>query len=176
MPRGKRVKPEEIITKLRQAEILLAKGNSIEEACRKIEVTTPCYYRWRKKYGGMEIGQAKQLKDLERELPDYIRSDNGPEFTAKFVTEWLEKLEVGTLFIQPGSPWENGYNESFNGKLRDELLDRELFYNMREAKVLIERWRVEYNTIRPHSSLGYLPPAPETLTRKQREVDLQYVS
>jgi len=113
---------------------------------------------------------------IERGVPDYIRSDNGPEFTAKFVTDWLEKLEVGALFIQPGSPWENGYNESFNGKLRDELLDRELFYNLKEAQILIERWRVHYNTVRPHSSLGYRPPAPETLTRKNEEVDLQHVS
>jgi len=100
---------------------------------------------------------------IERGTPDYIRSDNGPEFTAKAVREWLEKLEVKTLFIEPGSPWENGYNESFNGKLRDELLNRELFYTLNEARVLVEMWRKEYNTIRPHSSLGYKPPAPEAV-------------
>ena len=87
----------------------------------------------------------------------------GPEFTAKKVTEWLERVNVKTLFIEPGSPWENGYNESFNGTLRYELLDGEWFDTLLEAKVLIERWRVEYNTIRPHSSLGYRPPAPETI-------------
>ena len=95
-------------------------------------------------------------------VPDYIRSDNGPEFTAYFVRNWLNKLNVKTLFIEPGSPWENGYNESFNGKLRDELLNRELFYTLFEAQILIERWRVHYNTIRPHSSLGYKPPRPQT--------------
>lgn len=94
-------------------------------------------------------------------VPDYIRSDNGPEFTAHCVRDWLESVEVKTLFIEPGSPWENGYIESFNGKLRDELLDREVFDTLLEAKVLVERWRQMYNTVRPHSSLGYRPPAPE---------------
>ena len=105
----------------------------------------------------------ERLSDLfvRRGVPDYIRSDNGPEFTARRVREWLESVEVKTLFIEPGSPWENGYIESFNGKLRDELLNVEIFDTMLEAKVLIERWRKEYNTIRPHSSLGYRPPAPE---------------
>ena len=95
--------------------------------------------------------------------PDHIRSDNGPEFTAKAVRKWLRRIEVKTLFITPGSPWENGYNESFNGKLRDELLNMEIFYTLQEAQVLIERWRHHYNTVRPHSSLGYRPPAPETI-------------
>jgi putative transposase len=94
-------------------------------------------------------------------VPDYIRSDNGPEFTAHRVRDWLESVEVKTLFIEPGSPWENGYIESFNGKLRDELLDREVFDTLLETKVLVERWRQMYNTVRPHSSLGYRPPAPE---------------
>ena len=94
-------------------------------------------------------------------VPDYIRSDNGSEFTARLVRQWLKKLKVKTLFIEPGSPWENGYNESFNGKLRDELLNGEIFYTLKEAKVLIEEWRKTYNTIRPHSSLEYRPPAPE---------------
>jgi putative transposase len=133
-----------------------------------------------------------------RGIPEHIRSDNGPEFTAKAVRgwlnrlgvktlfiepgspwrrssinsgkprstsqvirRWLNRLGVNTLFIEPGSPWENGYIESFNGKLRDELLNREIFYTLTEAKVLIEQWRREYNQIRPHSSLGYRPPAPE---------------
>ena len=98
---------------------------------------------------------------VTRGTPTYIRSDNGSEFTAKTVREWLGRLGVKTLFIEPGSPWENGYNESFNGKLRDELLNGEIFYTLTEAQVLIERWRQEYNTFRPHSSLGYRPPAPE---------------
>jgi putative transposase len=95
--------------------------------------------------------------------PDHIRSDNGSEFTAIAVREWLPRLGVKTLYIEPGSPWENGYNESFNGKLRDELLNGEIFYTLQEAKVLIGRWRQHYNTIRPHSSLGYKPPAPATI-------------
>ena len=99
---------------------------------------------------------------VRRGLPDHIRSDNGAEFTSKRVRDWLSFLEVNTLFIEPGSPWENGYVESFNGKMRDELLNREIFYTLDEAKVLVERWRHEYNRIRPHSSLGYRPPAPET--------------
>lgn len=98
-----------------------------------------------------------------RGVPEHIRSDNGPEFTANVVREWLGRIGVKTLFIQPGSPWENGYVESFNGKLRDELLNGELFYTLREAKVLIEGWRVHYNTKRPHSSLGYRAPAPEAI-------------
>ena len=97
-------------------------------------------------------------------VPDHIRSDNGPEFTAKLVREWLERIGSKTLFIEPGSPWENGYNESFNGKLRDELLNREIFYNLKEAQVMIETWRKEYNTLRPHSSLNYRAPAPEALS------------
>ena len=96
-----------------------------------------------------------------RGIPEHIRSDNGPEFTAKAVRKWLERLGVKTLFIEPGSPWENGYIESFNGKLRDELLNGEIFTTLFEAKVLIEEWKKEYNQIRPHSSLGYKPPAPE---------------
>jgi transposase InsO family protein len=98
-----------------------------------------------------------------RGIPEHIRSDNGPEFTAKAVRKWLNRLGVKTLFIERGSPWENGYIESFNGKMRDELLKREAFTTLREAQVLIEGWRREYNQLRPHSSLGYRPPAPEAV-------------
>ena len=101
-----------------------------------------------------------------RGIPEHIRSDNGPEFTAKAIRTWLTRIGVKTLFIEPASPWENGYIESFNGKLRDELLNREIFTTLKEAKVLIEQWRKEYNHIRPHSSLGYKPPAPETILVK----------
>jgi len=106
----------------------------------------------------------ERLSDLfvRRGVPDYIRSDNGPEFAAIRVREWLGRVGVKTLFIEPGSPWENGFIESFNGKLRDELLNREIFDTLLEAKVLTERWRQDYNTVRPHSSLGYRPPAPTT--------------
>ena len=95
-----------------------------------------------------------------RGTPGYIRSDNGPEFIAAAVKSWISGVGAKTAYIEPGSPWENGYVESFNGKLRDELLNMEVFNTLLEAKVLIEQWRVHYNTVRPHSSLGY-PPAPE---------------
>ena len=97
-----------------------------------------------------------------RGTPDCLRSDNGAEFTAGIVRGWLDRLEVQTLFIEPGSPWENGYIESFNGKLRDEFLNGEIFETLHEAQILIESWKHEYNGFRPHSSLGYKPPAPET--------------
>jgi putative transposase len=97
-----------------------------------------------------------------RGIPEHIRSDNGTEFTARQVRKWLDGLGVKTLYIEPGSPWENGYIESFNGKMRDEFLNGELFTTLEEAKVLIEEWRREYNRVRPHSALGYRPPAPES--------------
>jgi len=100
---------------------------------------------------------------LFRGVPEHIRSDNGPEFTAKVMRKWLNNLGVKTLFIEPGSPWENGYIESFNGKLRDELLNREIFTTLTEAKILIEQWRQEYNQVRPHSALRYRTPAPEAI-------------
>jgi transposase InsO family protein len=120
----------------------------------------------------IEVGRrlsSQDVLDLLRDLfvrrgaPEYIRSDNGPEFTAKAVRGWLRRVAVKTLFIEPGSPWENGYNESFNGKLRDELLNREIFFSLREAQVLVESWRKQFNQIRPHSSLGYCPPASEVI-------------
>lgn len=100
---------------------------------------------------------------ITKGIPEHIRSDNGPEFTAKAVRKWLGRLGVTTLFIEPGSPWENGYIESFNARFRDELLNGEIFTAPLEAKVLIENWRREYNTIRSHSSLGYKPPAPDAV-------------
>jgi putative transposase len=95
--------------------------------------------------------------------PEHLRSDNGPEFVAASVREWLGRIGVKTLYIEPGSPWENGYCESLNSKLRDELLNGEIFTTLREAQVLIENWRRHYNAVRPHSSLGYCPPAPEAI-------------
>jgi transposase InsO family protein len=100
---------------------------------------------------------------IQRGPPAHIRSDNGPEFCAQAVKRWLKRLQVKTLFIEPGSPWENGYVESFNGKLRDELLSGEVFTTLTEAQVLIGNWREHYNRQRPHSSLGYRPPAPEAV-------------
>ncbi len=115
---------------------------------------------------------------VERGTPAYLRSDNGPEFVAKAVREWLGELGVGTLYIEPGSPWENGYIESFNGKLRDELLAREVFDTLLEAKVLVARWRRHYNAVRHHSALGYQPPAPETFqfTARVAEANLSRFS
>jgi putative transposase len=100
---------------------------------------------------------------MARGVPEHVRSDNGPEFVAKRVRKWLAGLGTKPLYIEPGSPWENGYCESFNSKLRDEFLNGEIFYSLKEAQVLTERWRVHYNTRRPHSSLGYRPPAPVTI-------------
>lgn len=100
---------------------------------------------------------------LTRGIPKFIRSDNGSEFIAKVLREWLQKINVGTLYIEPGSPWENGYIESFNGKLRDQFLNGEIFYSLKEAEILIERWRKHYNKVRPHSSLKGKPPAPLAL-------------
>ncbi len=105
---------------------------------------------------------------LVRGIPEHIRSDNGPEFIAKELRRWLGKVGTRTLYIEPGSPWENGYCESFNGKLRDEFLNGEIFYSLKEAQILTERWRVEYNTERPHSALGYRPPAPQAILPKQQ--------
>ena len=111
-------------------------------------------------------------------VPGYIRSDNGSEFTAKSLREWIGSIGVKTAYIEPGSPWENGYNESFNGKLRDELLNGEMFYSLKEAQVLIEQWRRHYNEVRPHSSLGYRPPAPKSIVsdNKIKEFEGTFIS
>lgn len=109
---------------------------------------------------------------IEHGVPEHIRSDNGPEFVAKKLMEWFKTLQVKPLFIEPGSPWENGYCESFNGKMRYQLLDGEIFCSLLEAKVVIENWRRHYNEFRPHSSLGGRPPlAPVT-----KEVNFRLVS
>jgi hypothetical protein len=104
---------------------------------------------------------------LEHGVPEHIRSDNGPEFVALKLRQWLSAVGAKALYIEPGSPWENGYCESFNGKLRDECLNGEIFYSLKEAQVVIEQWRVQYNTVRPHSSLGYRPPAPQAILPQQ---------
>lgn len=96
-----------------------------------------------------------------RGVPAYVRSDNGPEFVAKAVQDWIKAVGAKTAYITPGSPWENGFIESFNARLRDELLDGEIFYSLKEVRVVVESWRRHYNTKRPHGSLGYKPPAPE---------------
>jgi transposase InsO family protein len=113
--------------------------------------------------GSLQVIETLADVMLVRGIPEHIRSDNGPEFIAEELRKWLSKLGTKTLYIEPGSPWENGYCESFNGKLRDEFLNGEIFYSLKEAQILTERWRVEYNTERPHSALGYRPPAPQTI-------------
>ena len=95
--------------------------------------------------------------------PAFIRSDNGPEFVAEAVRNWIAAVGSQAAYIEPGSPWENGYCESFNARFRDELLNGEIFYTLKEAKIVIEEWRRHYNTVRPHSALGYRPPAPESI-------------
>ena len=103
--------------------------------------------------------------------PLFLRSDNGPEFVSRAILEWISQGGLGTALIDPGKPWQNGSNESFNGKLRDECLNGEIFYSLKEATVVIEQWRKHYNTIRPHSSLNYRPPAPRTSAPEMLHLD-----
>jgi len=125
------------------------------------EYTRECLaIRVARRLGRYEVIEALADVMLFRGVPENIRSDNGAEFVAKELRQWLAKLGTGTLYITPGSPWENGYCESFNGKLRDECLNGEIFYSLQEAQIVIEKWRIEYNTKRPHAALGYRPPAP----------------
>ena len=119
-----------------------------------------------RKLGSMEVIDVLTDLFISRGTPAYIRSDNGPEFIATTVKAWITTLGARPAYIEPGSPWENGYVESFNGKFRDELLACEAFNTLAEARVLIEQWRKHYNTVRPHSSLGYRPPAPEVILSK----------
>jgi transposase InsO family protein len=117
----------------------------------------------RRKITSLEVIEVLAGLFLKRGLPEHVRSDNGPEFVADALRSWFRTLDVAPLYIHPGSPWENGYIESFNGKLRDEFLNGEIFYTLLEAQVLIERWRRYYNTQRPHGALGCKPPAPEVV-------------
>jgi IS30 family transposase len=114
----------------------------------------------------LQTGGKKEAASLGGPIPAHIRSDNGPEF-ALALRDWIVAVGAKTAYIEPGSSWENGYCESFNGKLRDELLNGEIFYTMKEAQIVIENWRRHFNTVRPHSSLGYRPPAPEALGQPQ---------
>ena len=125
------------------------------------EYTRECLaIRVARRLGSQEVIDTLADVMLWRGIPEHLRSDNGPEFVAGELRKWLARLGTETLYIEPGSPWENGYCESFNGKLRDECLNGEIFYSLKEAQVVIEQWRVQYNTLRPHSALGYRPPAP----------------
>ena len=128
------------------------------------EFTRECMaIRIARKLNSTDVIDALSDLFILRGVPGHVRSDNGPEFIAKAVREWIVAVGAKTAFIEPGSPWENGYCESSNSKLRDELLNGEIFYSLAEAKVIIEAWRRYYNTERPHSSLGYKPPAPEAI-------------
>ncbi len=128
------------------------------------EFTRECLaIRVGRKLGSTDVIDVLADLFMTRGVPAHVRSDNGPEFVAIAVRGWISGVGAKTAFIEPGSPWENGYVESSNGKLRDELLNVEVFHTLAEAKVLIEQWRRYYNTVRPHSSLGYQPPTPEVL-------------
>jgi len=128
------------------------------------EFTRECLaIRIRRKLNSLDVIDVLTDLFILRGVPAYIRSDNGPEFVAQAVRDWIGAVGAKTAFIEPGSPWENGYCESFNGRLRDELLNGEIFYSLREAQIIIEAWRRHYNTRRPHSALGYRPPAPEAI-------------
>ena len=125
------------------------------------EFTRECLaIRVARRLGSQEVSETLAELMVWRGIPEHLRSDNGPEFIAQELRHWLGSLGTGTLYIEPGRPWENGYCESSNGKLRDECLNGEIFYSPQEAQIVIEPWRVEYNTRRPHSALGYRPPVP----------------
>jgi len=133
------------------------------------EFTRECLaIRVRRKLNSMDVIDVLTDLFILRGVPRFIRSDNGPEFVAERVQNWITAVGARTAFIEPGSPWENGYCESFNGRLRDEFLNGEIFYSLREAQILIEQWRRLYNTVRPHSALAYRPPAPEVITSIDR--------
>ncbi|MCP9482656.1 IS3 family transposase [Shimia sp. CNT1-13L.2] len=121
--------------------------------------------RVKRKLNSTDVIDALTDLFILRGSPAYVRSDNGPEFIAQAVRDWITAVGAKTAYIEPGSPWENGYVESFNARFRDELLTREIFYSLREAQIIIEEWRKHYNTKRPHSALGYRPPAPETIVQ-----------
>ena len=126
--------------------------------------------RIKRKLNSSDVIDALTDLFILRGVPDHVRSDNGPEFVAEAVRKWIAAVGANTAYIEPGSPWENGYVESFNARLRDELLNGEIFYSLKEAQIIIEQWRHHYNTKRPHSALGYRPPAPETLVPLQETI------
>ena len=139
-------------------------GRKFRLLCVVDEFTRECLaIRVARKLGATDVIDVLADLFIARGVPAHIRSDNGSEFTAGTVKGWITGIGAKTAYIEPGSPWENGYVESFNGKLRDELLACEIFNTLAEAQVLIERWRKHYNTTRPHSALGYRPPAPEVI-------------
>lgn len=142
MARRKKQSPGEIVAKLRQVEVSTSQRTPVADADRSIGVTEATYHRWRHEFGGLKLDQVRRLKELEAENKDWIGV-------------------VGAKTIEKSSAWKNGYVESFNNKLRNELLNIEILNSLRELQILIENWRRHHNTIRPHSALGYRPPAPE---------------
>jgi transposase InsO family protein len=136
-------------------------GRKYRMLCVLDEFTRECLaIRVARRLGSIDVIEMLGELCLEHGVPDHVRSDQGPEFIALAVREWLAAVGAKTAFIERASPWENGYVESFNGKLRDELLNAEIFYSLAEARIIIEAWRRHYNTVRPHSALAYRPPAP----------------
>ena len=139
-------------------------GRAFRLLCVIDEFTRECLaIRVKRKLNAVEVIDVLSDLFILRGPPAFVRSDNGPEFVAQSVRDWITAVGAKTAYIEPGSPWENGYVESFNGRLRDELLNGEIFHTLKAAQILIERWRRHYNTVRPHSALGYRPPAPEAL-------------
>jgi transposase InsO family protein len=136
---------QQIIEILKLAEA----GTKVADLCRKHGISQWTFYQWRNKYGGMGVNEAKRLKEL---------SDNGPEFCSRAVDEWAHRLGIKLPFIRPGKPVENAFIESFNGKCRDECLNERLFLTIEQARMATETWRLDYNQVRPHSSLGNLTP------------------
>ena len=172
--------PEQIIRKLRVAEQMLSEGKTAGEAAKALEVSEQTLHRWRNQYGGIVVDEFTRealaieversidaeemvavLKRLasERGAPANIRADNGPELTAAVLREWCRLGKTGTAYIEPGSPWQNPYVESFNARLRDELLNTEVFTCLEEAQILAADWRADYNAHHPHSALGMMSPA-----------------
>lgn len=133
--------------------------NIIDESTRECLASVP-----RRSWRGSDIIEVLADIMLRKGVPEYLRSDNGREFIAQKLRQWLSDIGVITTYIEPGSPWENGYCESFNGRMRDEFLNGELFGNLEEASILTQRWVKYYNEIRPHGSLGGRPPAPQSRT------------
>ena len=139
-------------------------GRKFRALCVLDEFTRRCLaIVVRRRFSAHDVVEVLAELMIVHGVPEHIRSDQGSEFLAKVVQDWIRKVGAKTAYIEKGSPWENGYVESFHSKFRDELLDREIFYSLREAQVLIESWRVHYNTVRPHSALGYRAPAPEVI-------------
>jgi putative transposase len=151
---------------VRKLKILTLRDEYTRE-CRALRVD--------RRLGSGEVIETRAAVMIRHGIPAYLRSDNGPEFIANELRHWLSGVGAAPLYIEPGSPWENGYCESFNGKLRDECLNGEIFYSLREAQSVIEQWRIAYNTKRPHSALGYRPPHPKRSARQKPRLPRRYM-